>query len=736
MAMDRVTKSFNQALAALNNHDLTRAEERFRKVIQADKSHVPALNLLTVVLTGMGRFAEAEPFIARAITLNRNSDVSFYNYGLICKELGKHQQAYEQFSEALKLNPNVPETWNNRGTISNGRQDYEAALSDFDRAIDLNASYAEAHVNRGKSLLLLKRYDEALAAYDKALSIKPDLAEAWLGRGNVSAALRHHEHTLPALERALSLKPDLAQAWLARGDALLDLSRYDQALTSFDRALSLEPKLGEAWFGRGAGLTAMNRHEDAFAAYNRALSLNPDLAMAEGARLHAKMRCCDWSDYRVECEHLIASVRSGVLAAQPFHLLAVDCSGGDLLRCAETFSEIRFPAVMHRSPESGSSDGRKIRLAYMSSDFREHATSHLMAGLFEAHDRAKFDVIALSAAPDDRSQIRKRLEQSFTDFIDVSGLTDDQAAAQLARSAIDILVDLNGFTRAARTGILRYRPAPIQVNYLGYPGTMASSFIEYIIADQIVIPADDRQFYREKVVWLPHSYQANDRKRDIANRKLSRQDYGLPESAFVFCCFNGSYKINPDMFDCWMAILTRSPGSVLWLLKDGETVPDNLRREARQRGVAPDRLVFAERAPPADHLARHCLADLFLDTLPCNAHTTASDALWAGLPVLTRIGQTFAGRVAASLLNAAGLPELITHSRDEYETLALELVTNRERLLNIRKRLETNRLTEPLFDTALFARHIEAAYEEMFRRHRAGFPPDDIDLQDLAAVSA
>jgi protein O-GlcNAc transferase len=264
---------------------------------------------------------------------------------------------------------------------------------------------------------------------------------------------------------------------------------------------------------------------------------------------------------------------------------------------------------------------------------------------------------------------------------------------------------------------------------------MAVSFVDYIIADQNVVPGDDKPFYREKVVWLPHSYQANDRKREITNRTLSRQDHGLPESAFVFCCFNNSYKISPAIFDCWMAILMRSPGSVLWLLQDTETAVKNLRREASQRGVDPDRLIFAERARPADHLARHRLADLFLDTLPCNAHTTASDALWTGLPVLTMIGRTFAGRVGASLLRAIGLPELITHSREEYEGLALKLVANRERLLNIRARLEKNRLTEPLFDTALFARHIEAAYEEMLRRHQAGWPPDDIGLQHLAATS-
>jgi predicted O-linked N-acetylglucosamine transferase (SPINDLY family) len=727
--MDRVTKNFNEALSALNRRDLKRAEEKFRRVIHADKSHVPALNLLTVALMGLGRYADAERFIARAITLNRSSDISFYNYGLISKELGKDQQAYEQFSEALKLNPNVPETWNNRGTVCNRLQNYDRALSDFDRAISLNDLYADAHTNRGKSLLLLKRHDEALAAYDKAISIKPDLAEAWLGRGNVSRLLCYHEDALAAFERALSIKSNLAQAWLGRGDTLLDQNRYGDAVASFDRALSLEPKSEEAWFGRGDVFTVMNRHEDAFAAYDRAFSLNPDLALAEGARLHAKMRCCDWSDYRAECDHLVASVRSGKPAAQPFHLLAVDCSAGDLLRCAEMFSERQDPPMTYALPKQGSRQGSKIRLAYLSSELREHATSHLMTGLFEAHDRSRFDVIALSTGVDDGSQIRKRLERSFTDFVDLSALTDVQAAAQIGRLGIDILVDLNGFTRAARTGILKSRPAPIQVNYLAYPGTMASCFIDYIIADRTIVPAEDKPFYREKVVWLPHSYQANDRKREIANRKLTRQDYGLPESAFVFCSFNNSYKINPATFDCWMAILAQAPDSVLWLLKDREIATNNLRREARQRGVDPDRLVFAERVPPIDHLARHRLADLFLDTLPCNAHTTASDALWAGLPVLTRIGQTFAGRVAASLLNAIGLPELITQSRGEYETLAIELANDREKLLNITRKLERNRLTTALFDTSAFAQYVEAAYEKMFLRHRNGLPPDDIDIQ-------
>jgi protein O-GlcNAc transferase len=737
MAADSVARIFNEALSAMNKRDFTRAEKKFRKVLQSDRSHVPALNLLSVVLMSLGRFADAEQFVARAVELNQSSDVSFYNYGLISKELNKPQQAYEKFTESLKLNPNVPETWNNRGAVCNDLKEYELALSDFDRAASLNGAYAEAYANRGNSLMLLKRYDEAVAAYHKALSIKPGLAEAWLGRGNASAALSQYKDGLVAYDKILSFKPELAQAWIGRGNMLVELMRYDEALASFDRALSLNQQLEGAWFGRGNVFLTKKQFENAFAAFDKALSLNPDLPLAEGSRLHAKMHCCDWSAYQVECEHLVTSLRDGKLAAFPFHLLAVNCEAKDQLKCAEAFIEDKYPAVVnHISSSRGqnANSGTRIRLAYMSTDYRQHATSNLTAGLFEAHDHSRFDVIGLSVGPNDGSQLRKRLEQSFMHFVDMSTLTDEQIAAEISKLDVDILVDLNGHTHGARTGALRYRPSPIQVNYLGYPGTMGCSFVDYIIADRTLISENDRNFYSEKVVLLPHSYQANDRKREIAETELSRHDCGLPDGAFVFCCFNGNYKITPDTFDCWMTLLRQSSNSVLWLLEDNKIAAKNLRKEAQQRDVDPSRLIFAERAPLARHLARHRLADLFLDTVPCNAHTTASDALWAGLPVLARIGQTFAGRVAASLLNAVGLPELITHSREEYEALALDLVKNRERLLRFRTELDTNRLTKPLFDTALFAQHIEAAYEEMFRRYHAGLPPDDIRVQAMDTI--
>ena len=723
----------------MNKRDFTRAEKKFRKVLQSDGSHVPALNLLSVVLMSLGRFADAEQFVARAVELNQSSDVSFYNYGLISKELNKPQQAYEKFTKSLKLNPNVPETWNNRGAVCNDLKEYELALSDFDRAASLNGAYAEAYANRGNSLMQLKRYDEAVAAYHKALSIKPGLAEAWRALGEAmlpphSASTRTDlsPMTKSYLSNRNQLRPGSVGVTCSSSSCATT-----KALASFDRALSLNQQLEGASFGRGNVFLTKKQFENAFAAFDKALSLNPDLPLAEGSRLHAKMHCCDWSAYQVECEHLVTSLRDGKLAAFPFHLLAVNCEVKDQLKCAEAFIEDKYPAVVnHISSSRGqnANSGTRIRLAYMSTDYRQHATSNLTAGLFEAHDHSRFDVIGLSVGPNDGSQLRKRLEQSFMHFVDMSTLTDEQIAAEISKLDVDILVDLNGHTHGARTGALRSRPSPIQVNYLGYPGTMGCSFVDYIIADRTLISENDRNFYSEKVVLLPHSYQANDRKREIAETELSRHDCGLPDGAFVFCCFNGNYKITPDTFDCWMTLLRQSSNSVLWLLEDNKIAAKNLRKEAQQRDVDPSRLIFAERAPLARHLARHRLADLFLDTVPCNAHTTASDALWAGLPVLARIGQTFAGRVAASLLNAVGLPELITHSREEYEALALDLVKNRERLLRFRTELDTNRLTKPLFDTALFAQHIEAAYEEMFRRYHAGLPPDDIRVQAIDTI--
>jgi protein O-GlcNAc transferase len=794
--MSDVTTLFKRAVTALNNRDMRKAEDGFRRTIRQDPSHVPALNLLTVVLMSERRFGEAEPFIARAVALNASSDVSFYNHGLILKHLNKPQQAYEQFTKALKLNSGVPETWNNRGTTGNDLKQYELAISDFDTAIRLNRNYPEAYANKGKSLFQLDRHGEALSAYDRALAIKPDLAEAWLGRGNVLVEFKRFEEALQAYDRALairpnledawlgrgavftktkryneafaaydralSIKPDLAEAWLGRGNVLSDIRRFGQAFAAYDKALAITPDLEGPWLGRGWAFTELKRHDEAFAAfgkalelrptlaaawvgrgnlftdlkqyeealfaYDRALALRPDLDGVEGVRLSSKMRACRWENVGEDILRLEAGTRDGKVSSPPFMLLTVTDNPEDHLSCARAWVKAKHPA--QPPPWQGSIYRHdRIRIGYVSADLSKHATAHLMAEMFELHDRRKFELAAFSIGADDGSAMRQRLMSAFDSFVDCQNLSDADISDRIRQSEIDVLVDLKGFTEEARTDIFASRPAPIQVNYLGYPGTMGAPFIDYIIGDHTLFDASDAANYAEKLVRLPHCYQPNDRKRQIAERAFSREECGLPRDGIVFCCFNNNYKILPDVFDCWMRILGRVEGSALWLLEDNPAVVPNLRREAERRGIDPNRLVFAARVDSSDHLARHRLADLFLDTLPYNAHTTASDALWAGVPVLTQVGDAFAGRVAASLLKAVALPELITHSCEAYEALAIELALDRNKLMGLKEKLQANRLTTPLFDTALFTRHLEAAYETMYQRYRAGLPPDHVNIQ-------
>ena len=757
--MSSAEKTFQDALGALNGRNFADAERLFHRVLKQEPAHIGALNLLTVVLMSTGRFTDAEGFIAKAVRLNPGSDVSFYNYGLIAKQLGKPALALEQFGNALRLNPNVPETWNNRGTVFNDLGRYDAAIADFDRALALNSSHADAVCNKGKSLNALARHDEALAAYDRALALRPELPEAWLGRGNALANLKRHDAALTSYDRALAARPGLADAWLGRGNVLAELKRSDEAfaayhqalalrgdladawlgrghllaalgrrddaLAAYDAALAIKPGLADAWLGRGNVLSGLKRYDGAFAAYDKAFAIDPDLPSVEGARLHAKMQACDWRDLAAECDHAVRSNRDGRANVTPFTLLGLPCSAADQLRCAEIWVARNFPAEAPTRRASPSPHD-KIRIGYVSADFHQHATAYLAAGMFQHHDRSQFEVAALSLGPDDGSELRRRLERCFDRFDDCSGLSDAAIAAKVAEAGIDILVDLKGFTGDARFGIFAHRPAPIQVSYLGYPGTTGVPYIDYVIADQIVIPAAHRQYYSEKVACLPHSYQVNDATRAISEQSLTRADCGLPADGFVFCCFNNTYKILPDLFDRWMLLLDRIAGSVLWLFEDNPVAAESLRREAGARGIDPARLVFAPRRPLAEHLARHRLADLFLDTLPYNAHTTASDALWAGLPVLTQIGETFAGRVAASLLHAVGLPELVTETAEAYDALALDLAQHPERLAGLKRKLAENRLTTPLFDTARFTHDIEQLYRAMDERHRAGLPPDHI----------
>jgi predicted O-linked N-acetylglucosamine transferase (SPINDLY family) len=689
------------------------------------------LNSRGVVLGALGRHQEALASFDSTLALESNYVVALSNRGNCLNELGRYEEALHSANRAIGVNPNHPEAYIPRAAAQRECKRYAEALESYGQAIKFNPNFTTAWVGLGNVFCDLKRHDEALAAHDKALALDPNLANAWLGRGNVFSDVRRYDEAFAAYDKALALKADLPEAWLGRGNVFTNLKRYDEALAAYDKVITLESDFSEAWLGRGNVFANLRRYDEAFAAYDRAFALEPDLEGAEGARLHAKMHCCDWKEFRAECDHLLSSIRNGKVNTEPFAMLAIPSSPDDQLRCSKLWVAERNPPVGKPIWQGERYNHSRTRVAYLSADFYQHATSYLAAGMFECHDKSRFDVTAISIGPNNASEMRKRLEAAFERFVDAENYSDERVADQIRDSEIDILIDLKGFTADSRTGILARRAAPVQVNYLGYPGTMGAPFIDYIVADRVLIPETQREFYSEKVVVLPNSYQVNDRARPVSDRSFTRRECGLPDTGFVFCCFNGAYKITPSIFDSWMRILKQVEGSVLWLLGDSANVMSNLREEAAARGVTGERLVFASRMSLPEHLARHRLADLFLDTLPYNAHTTASDALWAGLPVLTCAGETFASRVAASLLCATGLPELITTTPEVYEQMAVELAVRPGHVADIKRKLSENRLSTPLFDTARFTRHIEAAYAAMHDRHQAGLAPDHINVPDL-----
>ena len=679
-----------------------------------------------VVLHELARFEEAVESHNRALAINPRNAEAARNRGIALRALQRFDEALESYDLAIVINPDYAEAYFSRGGALTATGRFAEALQCYDRAIQLKPDYAEAYDNRAVALHDLRRFEEALIGHDRAIQIKPDYAAAYCNRAVVLMELKRFTEAIQSCDQAIRLQPDYADAYNNRGVALNELKRLDEALENYDRAIAVHPDFADAYYNRGVTLSALKRFDDALNSYDRVVEIDPGYDFIYGTRLHAKMRICDWPDLENDITVVCDKVMRGENASHPFPLLAAVSSASVQRKAAEIWACNKAPPG-HLPRELAVRPRRdRIRIGYFSTDFHAHATAFLMVGLFEEHDRSKFDLIAFSLGPDKDDDTRKRLKSTFDEFVDISMKSDEEVALLARTLEVDIAVDLNGFSQNSRTAIFALRAAPIQVNYLGYPGTMGAEYIDYLIADQTVIPLTHQSYYTEKIVCLPNSYQANDRKRGVADRIFTRTEAGLPQDSFVFCCFNNNYKIKPDVFDSWMRILRQLDGSVLWLFEDNASAATNLKKEAARRNVSPDRLIFAEYMPLPEHLARHRLADLFLDTLPYNAHTTASDALWAGLPVLTRIGETFPGRVAASLLNAIGLPALITATPQEYEDLAVALARNPGELTALKRKLADNRLTTPLFDTTLFKSHIEAAYTAMYERYHAGLPPDHI----------
>ena len=690
------TDLFSRAQALHQQGQLAEAARLYQEFLAIERRHFGALNLYAIAATQLGQIEDAERALRQAIEIDGTSEVSYYNHGTILRQLGRLDEALASFDRALAINPDSPDSWNNRGIVLKDLERPTDAIESFAQSLALRPNHAETLINQANTLAALGRQAEAIAAYQRALAIRPDAA-----------------------------------VLVSLGNILRGLGRNTDALAAYDRALAFMPAHADALQARYLLLMTLSRHAEAIATAQRALALDAHANYMVGHLIHAKAYVGDWSD-RAELEarlHRCLAEKRKVCA--PFELTAIDSTPAQQLDAAQTWMTDLFPphrdAYRHVAPHKR----ERLRIGYMSGEYRAHATSFLMAELFELHDRTHFEIVGIGTGIDDGSATRRRLEAAFDEFVDANTLTDGEAARILSEKEIDILVDLNGYSGRARPGILARRPAPIQVNYLGFPGTSGAPYVDYILADRWVIPPADQPHYSESVVYLPDSYQVNDSHRAIAPHTPNRSQAGLPERAFIFCCFNSTHKITPATFQAWMDILRAVEGSVLWLLEANPVMAGNLRSEAARCGVAPDRLVFGPVMALPEHLARHRLADLFLDTLPYNAHTSASDALWAGLPVLTCTGNTFAGRVAGSLLNAIGLADMIVETRDAYTSAAIRLAREPDALRNVRERLAANRITCPLFDTARFARHIEGAYLGMWHRYRQGQQPTGFSVEKL-----
>jgi predicted O-linked N-acetylglucosamine transferase (SPINDLY family) len=724
---ESIAVRLDRAIALHERGRLAQAEALYRAILQAEPGHFDALHFLGIAAGQQGQAQSAIDLFDRALEINPNDAATHYDRGNALLALRRYAEALDSCERALALDPGFAEALYNRGTALQGLGRPVEALASFEQALAVRPDYPEALNNRGNALLDFKRPAEALDSYERALAIQPDYADALNGRCAALIALGRPDEALASNDRALAIRTNDAGILNNRGVALQNMGRVEDALKVFRQALAIRPDYAEALNSEASCLIALNRPDEAVASYAKALRIRPHYPLLLGNWLQTKLKLCDWNGLNEAFERLAAETAAGNLVASPFAIMGAPLSLPLQRKCAEMLVRHYFPTGISSPNFQPAQPHERLRIGYFSADFCEHPVAHLAAELFERHDRTRFEVIAYSFGPPVRDAMRVRLEAAFDQFIDVHSRTDQEIAQMARERGLDIAVDLMGFTRNARTGIFAARAAPVQVSYLGYPGTMGADYIDYLIGDPTIIPAEHSPHYREMIVYLPDTFQVNDSQRRIAETTPSRAELGLPAAGFVFCNFNNCYKLAPEDFDIWMRLLQKVPGSVLWLAGTNAMAQRNLRREAAARGVAPERLVFKQYAESlADHLAQIRQADLFLDSHFFNAHTTGSDALWAGVPLLTRLGETYASRVGASLLNAAGLPELITGKAQDYEDLALELATDASRLGALRQRLAENRLTKPLFDITLFTRHIETAYLAMAQRQRAGLVPETI----------
>lgn len=684
------------------------------------------------LLLGQGRLDEAERVYRHVLMLKPDFADAHGNLGVVLKAQGRLEAAAASYRRALALRPAYFQAHGNLANVLREQGKLNEAAAACRRAIAIKPDYADAHNNLGNVLREQGKLDEAIASWRQALMLRPAFFQAHNNLGGALKEKGRFGEAIACYTRALELVPDFAEAHYNLGSVFHEQGQLDMAVAAYRRALAYRPDYADAFNNLGNVLNEQGKLDEAVDSYRRALALEPGFTEVEAQLLRLQQDFCDWRTFD-NLDDACARLSKQDAAPAPFNILPLVDDAALQLQFSRKWACKHFSSPPQAVGVKPGRRAKRLRVGYFSADFHDHATLFLMAGLLREHDTSRFEIFAYSYGKNPAGSWGEQARNTVEHFFDVTRKSS-QDIAELARShALDIAIDLKGYTADSRLDLFQYRPAPVQISYLGYPGSLSADFIDYIVADHVVIPDDQRVHYSERVIWLPCSYQPNDNKRTIADTTTTRADFGLPEQGFVFCCFNGSYKITPREFDIWMRVLGAVDGSVLWLYRSNRWCEHNLRKEAVGRGIAPERLVFAERADHARHLARHKHADLFLDTFNVNAHTTASDALWAGLPVVTKAGRQFAARVSASLLTAVGLPDLITHSEREYEALIIALANDPTKLNAIRARLAADRLKHPLYDTHRYTRHFETALNTVYDAYVAGNAPRDVGVALLQA---
>ena len=751
MAKLSVTRAISQAESLIKKGDFQKAEKLYQEILRVFPQNKKAQKALASLnrpqrttassappqeaihqLINFYNKGDFETVIEKANTLAKQYPSAFMIWNILGaanKGAGKIQAAAASFKKVILLNPTYAEGFNNLGVILKEQDKLDEALSCYDKALLLKPNYAEAYNNRGITLKDMGKLDEALTCFNKALSLKPDYTDVYNNMGIALKDLRNFERAIACFKKALSLKPDYAEVYNNMSVALKGQLKLDEAIEASNRAIDLKPDYAEAHGNLGASLQEQGKLEGAIAAYRKALSFKSDLAEARAQKLYLQGQMCDWDELKGELLRL-ADLGIHGEEAPPLCFVALEDHPFRHRLRSENFAKKRFMKNAVSQFVVPGQKPKRLRIGYFSADFKEHPVSYLLAKVIEAHDRDCFEVYGYSIGKTKDDQMKRRLSKGFDVFREVHSLSDRDVALLAKQDGIDIAVDLMGYTQHSRTGIFLLRAAPVQINYLGFPGTLGVETMDYIIVDQNLVPREKQKYYSEKPIYLPHQYLPTDNTRQLSSKPITRSDEGLPENGFVFCCFNNNYKISPKEFDIWMRLLRKIDDSVLWLRKSNKWSVKNFCKEAKKRGIDETRLIFADKLPIDEHLARHKLADVFLDTFAFNAHTTATEALWAGLPVVTKLGEGFAARVSGSLLSAIGLPELITNNEVEYEKLALELATNSEKLSSIKHRLAVNRSSKPLFNTEQYTKHLEDGYQRAYQRYFEGNKPKVIHVPE------